>query len=138
MRAGSAIRARFGEINEQTIDAVLGGCAAGCGGGAGATGARRLESGCAGETQCRALGILRGRAAVPDVVEALPVVKDNSGDGGGAGGAAEDRAIRKLGPRVTSICCAIWMIKAVQGAAIETAGVHARSRDAFARLCAAL
>src|SRR5215472_1357834 len=67
VRAGSAIRAKFGETTEQTIDTwvivrpdvvtALGRLARG-----GSSFDSRANA-------CRALGILRGRAAVPDLVE---------------------------------------------------------------------
>jgi HEAT repeat protein len=74
VRAGSAVKAKFSDSNDQTIDAfvivrpeviaALGQLARG-----GATFDARSNA-------CRALGILRGQAAVPDLIEALHS-KDN-------------------------------------------------------------
>jgi HEAT repeat protein len=127
VRAGSAIRAKFGETTEQTIDTwvivrpdvvtALGHLARG-----GSSFDSRANA-------CRALGILRGRAAVPDLVDALRS-KDN-------GVMVEALvALRKIGdpeagPKVTYLLHDLD--DRVQGAAIETAGIL-RSRDALPTL----
>lgn len=123
VRAGTAIRAKFGDINEQTIDTwvivrpevvtALGQLARG-----GSSMDSRANA-------CRALGILRGRGAVPDIVEALRS-KDNSVM------VEALVALRKIGdpaagPRITYLLRDLD--DKVQGAAIETAGVL-RSHDA--------
>ena len=127
VRAGTAIRAKFGEVNEQTIDAwvmvrpevvvALGQLARG-----GSSMDSRANA-------CRALGILRGRAAAPDVVEALRS-KDNNVM------LEALVALRKIGdpqygPRVTYLLRDLD--DKVQGAAIETAGIL-RSEEALATL----
>jgi HEAT repeat protein len=74
VRAGASVRARFSDSNDQTIDAfvivrpeVIAAI------GQLARGGASLDS---RANACRAIGILRGQAAVPDLIEALRT-KDN-------------------------------------------------------------
>lgn len=74
IRAGSSLKARFSDSNDQTIDAfvivrpdVITAI------GALARGGSSMDS---RANACRAIGILRGQAAVPDLIEALRT-KDN-------------------------------------------------------------
>jgi HEAT repeat protein len=74
VRAGASVRARFSDTNDQTIDAfvivrpeVIAAL------GQVARGGSSLDS---RANACRAVGILRGQAAVPDLIEALRT-KDN-------------------------------------------------------------
>ena len=126
-RAGTAIRARFGDVNGQTIDAwVVVRPEVVTALGLLARGGSSMDS---RANACRALGILRGRGAAQDVVDALRT-KDNTvmlealvalqkiGDPG-------------TGPRVTYLLRDLD--DKVQGAAIETAGVL-RSQDALPTL----
>ena len=127
VRAGSAIRAKFGEVNEQTIDAwVMVRPEVVAALGQLARGGSSMDS---RANACRALGILRGRAAAPDVVEALRS-KDNNVMLEGL------VALRKIGdpqygPRVTYLLRDLD--DKVQGAAIETAGIL-RSEEALPTL----
>ncbi len=127
VRAGSAIRAKFGEVNEQTIDAwVMVRPEVVAALGQLARGGSSMDS---RANACRALGILRGRAAGADVVEALRS-KDNNVMLEGL------VALRKIGdpqfgPRVTYLLRDLD--DKVQGAAIETAGIL-RSEDALPTL----
>jgi HEAT repeat protein len=127
VRAGAALKARFSDTNEQVIDAfvmvrpevitALGQLARG-----GASMDSRANA-------CRALGILRGQAAVPDLVEALRN-KDNRV-------MYESLiAMQKIrdpeaGPRV------VYLLRdlddKVQSTAIETAGVL-RAKEALPAL----
>lgn len=127
VRAGDSVKARFSDTNDQTIDgfvivrpeviAALGALARG-----GATYDVRANA-------CRAIGILRGREAVPDLIDALRT-KDNRV-------MYESLvALQKIrdpeaGPRVA------YLVRdlddKVQSAAIETVGVL-RAKDALPAL----
>ena len=74
IRAGAAVRARFSDTNDQVIDAfvlvrpdVIAAL------GQLARGGSSMDS---RANACRAVGILRGQAAIPDLLEALRT-KDN-------------------------------------------------------------
>ena len=116
-RAGASIKAKFSDSNDQVIDgfvvvrpeviAALGKLASGGNG-------MEVRAGA-----CRAIGILRGRAAVPDVVEALRT-KDNT--------VMYEAlvAIRKIGdreagPKITYLLRDLD--DRIQSVAIETAGL---------------
>ena len=127
VRAGASIKAKFSDSNDQIIDGfvvvrpeVI-------------TALGRVASGGSGfdsrATACRALGILRGRAAVPDLVDSLRS-KDN--------GVMYEAliALQKIrdvsaGPRITFLLRDLD--DKVQNAAIETAGLL-RSTDALPTL----
>lgn len=127
IRAGNAVKARFSDSNEQVIDGfvivrpevitALGQLARG-----GASFDARSNA-------CRALGILRGQAAVPDLVEALKS-KDNRMMFEALVALQKIRD-PEAGPRVA------YLVRdlddKVQGAAIETVGVL-RASDALPAL----
>jgi HEAT repeat protein len=127
VRAGASIKSKFSDTNDQTIDAfvivrpeVIAAL------GALARGGSSLDS---RANACRAIGILRGQAAVPDLIEALRT-KDNR--------TMYEAlvALQKIrdpaaGPRVA------YLVRdlddRVQAAAIETVGVL-RAQDALPAL----
>jgi HEAT repeat protein len=127
VRAGASIRARFNDTNDQVIDAfvivrpeviaALGQLAR----GAGSLDARA--------NACRALGILRGDAALPDLIDALRT-KDNNVM---YESLVAMQKIRdpQAGPRVS------YLVRdlddRVQSAAIETAGIL-RTKEALPAL----
>jgi HEAT repeat protein len=127
VRAGATVKARFSDSNDQTIDAfvtvrpevisALGQLARG-----GATYDSRSNA-------CRALGILRGQAAVPDLIEALRS-KDNRMMYEALVALQKIRD-PEAGPRVA------YLVRdlddKVQAAAIETVGVL-RASDALPAL----
>jgi HEAT repeat protein len=127
VRVGASIRAKFSDTNDQVIDGyVVVRPEAIAALGAMARGGSGFDS---RATACRALGILRGRAAVPDLAEALRS-KDN--------GVMYEAliALQKIGdvsagPRVTFLLRDLD--DKVQNAAIETAGLL-RSSDALPTL----
>ena len=117
VRAGVSIKAKFSDSNDQTIDGfvtvrpeVIEAIAKLASGGNGMD----VKAGA-----CRAAGILRGRAAIPDLLEALRT-KDNT--------VMYEAlvAIRKIrdpeaGPRITYLLRDLD--DRIQGVAIETAGL---------------
>ena len=127
VRVGAAVKAKFSDSNDQTIDAfvivrpevitALGQLARG-----GATYDSRSNA-------CRALGILRGQAAVPDLIEALKT-KDNRMMFEALVALQKIRD-PEAGPRVA------YLVRdlddKVQGAAIETVGIL-RAREALPAL----
>jgi HEAT repeat protein len=127
VRAGDSVRARFSDYNDQTIDgfvivrpeviAALGALARG-----GASYDVRANA-------CRAVGILRGRAALPDLIDALRT-KDNR-IMFEALVAMQKIRDPEAGPRVA------YLVRdlddKVQSAAIETVGVL-RAKDALPAL----
>lgn len=127
VRAGSALKSKFSDTNDQVIDAyVLVRPEVITALGQLARGGSSMDS---RANACRALGILRGQAAVPDLLEALRT-KDNR--------AMYESlvALQKIrdpeaGPRVS------YLVRdlddKVQSAAIETVGVL-RAKDALPAL----
>ncbi|MES1258503.1 MAG: HEAT repeat domain-containing protein, partial [Acidobacteriota bacterium] len=127
VRAGVALKARFSDSNDQVIDAfvivrpdvitALGQLARG-----GSSMDARANA-------CRAVGILRGQAAVPDLLEALRT-KDNRVMYEALAAIQKTRD-REAGPRVA------YLVRdlddKVQSAAIETVGLL-RTKDALPSL----
>ena len=127
VRAGASIKARLSDSNDQIVDAFIAVRPEAIGAlGQLARGGSSYDS---RATACRALGILRGKAAVPELVEALRT-KDN--------GVMYEAliALQKIrdtsaGPRVTFLLRDLD--DKVQNAAIETAGLL-HSTDALPAL----
>ncbi len=127
VRVGGAIRARFNDANDQTVDpfvivrpeviTALGQLARG-----GASMDARANA-------CRAIGILRGRAALPDLIDALRS-KDNNVMYESLA-AMEKIGDPSAGPRITYLLRDLD--DRVQTTAIETAGTL-RSADALPAL----
>jgi|SRR5579883_2166200 HEAT repeat protein len=127
VRAGNSIKAKFGDTNDKVIDAfvivrpdvisAIGALARG-----GSTMDVRANA-------CRAIGILRGQAALPDLLEALQT-KDNNVMVE-ALIAIEKIRDPSLGPRITYLLRDLD--DRVQAAAIDTAGVL-RDKDGLPTL----
>src|SRR5580658_3705200 len=117
VRVGGAIKAKFNDANDQVVDAYVGVrpeviTALGALARAGSSMDSRANA-------CRAIGILRGRAALPDLIDALRT-KDN-GVMYESLAAMEKIGDASAGPRI------IYLLRdlddRVQTTAIETAGV---------------
>jgi len=127
VRAGAALKSKFTDTNDQLIDAfVIGRPEVITALGQLARGGASMDS---RANACRAIGILRGQAAIPDLVEALRT-KDNR--------VMYEAliAMQKIrdpeaGPRI------VYLVRdlddKVQGAAVETAGIL-RAKEALPAL----